>query len=205
MPRPRSLSPEQLAVAALAVIDRDGLAAMSMRTVAEQLGLSTMALYRYVEDRAELERLVVDLVLAGVDTAPPAADRPWRERVETMVLRMRDTLEVHPEVVPLTAVHRQSSPSLLRWAETVLAILTEAGVAGPDRVVALRALTAYVFGALQMQHLGPLEGAGTDQIAGLSPRDFPHLSHTARDARGVSRDAEFRGGLGLLLKGLTVD
>jgi AcrR family transcriptional regulator len=72
MPRPRTLTHAQVASAALAVIDRDGLPALSMRAVAKDLGMSTMALYRYVDDREELEGLVVELVLSAVDTGPPA-------------------------------------------------------------------------------------------------------------------------------------
>jgi len=67
MPRPRSLTQAAIAAAALAVIDRDGVAGLSMRAVAAELGTGTMSLYRYVADRDELERWVVDLVLAEVD------------------------------------------------------------------------------------------------------------------------------------------
>ncbi|GHJ12712.1 MULTISPECIES: TetR/AcrR family transcriptional regulator [unclassified Micromonospora] len=62
---------EQLADAALAVLDRDGLAGLTMRAVGAQLGTSTMGLYRYVADRDELESLVVERVLDRVDTRPP--------------------------------------------------------------------------------------------------------------------------------------
>ena len=72
MPRPRSLTPDQIAAAALAVIDRDGLDALSMRTVARQLGIGAMSLYRYVTDRDQLEDLVVDLVLGAVDISLPS-------------------------------------------------------------------------------------------------------------------------------------
>ncbi|BFO13789.1 hypothetical protein SHKM778_01770 [Streptomyces sp. KM77-8] len=92
--------PDQLASTALAVIDRDGLAALSMRAVAKELGMSTMGLYRYVLDRGELERLVVELVLNAVDTELPDPGASWRERVEVLVRRLRDTVGAHPEVVP---------------------------------------------------------------------------------------------------------
>ena len=78
MPRPRSLTPDQLASAALAVLDREGLAGLSMRAVAKELGMSTMALYRYVDDREELEGLVVERVLSAVDTTPPEPGTPGR-------------------------------------------------------------------------------------------------------------------------------
>lgn len=202
MPRPRSLTPGHISAAALAVIDRDGLGGLSMRTVAKELGLSTMALYRYVDDRDELERLVVERVLGAVDTEPPPPDASWRERVEVMVRRLRDTVGAHPSVVPLTLTHRHRSPSVLRWSETVLAILTEAGFTGGQRVVALRGLLGYVIGAIQLEHLGSLSGEGTVVLSALPPDEFPYMTETARDARNVSADQEFIGGLTVLLRGL---
>ncbi|MGW5429565.1 TetR/AcrR family transcriptional regulator [Streptomyces sp. NPDC004059] len=202
MPRPRSLTPDRLASAALAVLDRDGLAGLSMRTVAKELGMSTMALYRYVADREELERLVVEFALGAVDTGAPPADLPWRERVEVMVRRLRDTLRAHPSVIPLSVAHRHHSRAVLRWSETVLGILTDAGFAGERRVVALRSLVAYVNGALQLARLGSLSGAGTVAISALDPEEFPLMAATARSAQGVDAEREFFGGLAVLLRGL---
>lgn len=201
MPRPRSLTEAQIATAALTVIDRDGLAALTMRAVAKELGMGTMSLYRYVDDRAQLEGLVVEQVLGAVDTTPPAGSS-WRERVATMVQRVRAAVAAHPEVVPLTLTHRQSSPSTLRWAETVLGILTEAGIRGERRVIALRSLLSYLIGAIQLEHLGPLSGAGTRRIAALPPEDFPLMAETGRLAAKVTADEEFRAGLAVLLNGL---
>ncbi|MFC8012439.1 TetR/AcrR family transcriptional regulator [Streptomyces cinereoruber] len=202
MPRPRTLTQDRLAAAALAVIDREGLAALSMRTVAKELGMSPMGLYRYVTDREELEGLVVDRVLDAVDTTPPPGDAPWRERIEVLVGRLRDSVAAHPEAVPLTLAHRHRAAGGLRWSETVLGILTEAGITGGRRIVALRALHAYVTGAIGLEHLGPLAGGGTAVIAALPEDRYPHLAETARDAGGVDRDQEFFGGLRLLLRGL---
>ncbi|MBW8486175.1 TetR/AcrR family transcriptional regulator [Actinomadura parmotrematis] len=202
MPRPRSFTQPQIAAAALAVIDGGGLAALSMRAVAGRLGVSTMALYRYVRDRRELEGLIVELMLAGVDTSPPAGGA-WQERVAEMARRVRAAIGAHPEAVPLTMTHRHSSPGLLRWSETVLGILTGAGLDGRARVVALRALTAQIIGAVQLEHLGPLSGPGTDVIAALPEAEFPLMAETARAARSVGADEEFERGLGLLLAGFS--
>lgn len=202
MPRPRTLTQDRLVAAAHAVVDREGLAGLSMRAVAKELGMSTMGLYRYVADRETLERLLVESLLDAVDTAPPPDDTPWRERVEEMVRRLRVAVSARPAVLPLTVTHRHHSPGVLRWSETVLAILDEAGFDGTRRVIALRALLGYVIGALQLEHLGPLAGPGTTTIAALPPADFPHLADTARHARDVTPDAEFFGGLAILLRGL---
>nr|WP_051814571.1 TetR/AcrR family transcriptional regulator C-terminal domain-containing protein [Streptomyces iakyrus] len=175
---------------------------MSMRSVAKELGMSTMALYRYVDDRAELERLVVDLVLETVDTEAPGPGGHWHDRIEVLVRRLRDAMAAHPEVVPLTVAHRHRSLVGLRWSESVLGVLAEAGFDGAQRVVALRGLLGYVIGAIQLEQLGPLSGEGTVAITELPPDAFPYMTETARDARKVSADGEFLGGLALLLRGL---
>jgi AcrR family transcriptional regulator len=201
MPRPRSLTPEQIAAAALAVLDRDGPGGLTMRAVAQQLGASAMGLYRYVSDRQELEGLVVELVLGTVDPAPPAGGT-WRERTAVMVDRIRVAVGAHPAVIPLTMTHRHSSPALLRWSETVAGILTEPVTDARQRVIALRGLLSYLIGAIQLEHLGPLSGAGTVSIAGLDPAAFPNMRDLGREARQVGPDEEFHGGLALLLDGI---
>ncbi|MCV7154740.1 TetR/AcrR family transcriptional regulator [Mycolicibacterium pyrenivorans] len=200
MPRPRSLTAGQIADAALAVLDRDGLAGLSMRTVARELGMGTMSLYRYVADREELEALVVDRVLAGVDARVPRGST--RRRLATLADRVRTTVGEHPAVTPLLLANRHRSPGSLRWGETVLGVLADAGVTGVRRVVAFRAVLAYVFGALEIHHFAPLSGAGTAALAGLPAGEFPLLADTASHARGVGADAEFRRGFDILLAGL---
>jgi AcrR family transcriptional regulator len=204
MPRPRSLTPEVLASAALAVIDRDGLAALSMRAVAVELGMSTMGLYRYVDDRAALEDLVADVVLAEVDLRVPS-EAHWRECARLLVERMRAAAIAHPAALPLLVTRRHAAPSQLRWIEAMLRVLTAAGFAGRERVIALRALVGYTLGALRLQHLGPLAGAGTEAMARLPASTYPLLVETAGEARRLSLDAEFRGGLDALLRGLGHD
>jgi AcrR family transcriptional regulator len=201
MPRPRSLTHDQIAAAALAVIDRDGLAGLSMRAVGSELHMSTMALYRYVQDREQLEGLVVAGVLAAAElTTPP--DAPWTERLTLLVERVRAAVAAHPSVVPLLLLHRHDSAASLGWGEAMLGVLTEAGFAGVQRVVAFRCMLSYLIGALQVEHFGPLSGAGTVAIAQLPSADYPNLAATARDAGSVPPQQEFGQGFAILLRGL---
>ena len=201
VPRPRSLAPEQLAAAALAVIDREGLSALSMRSVALELGMGTMSAYRYVDGREQLERLVVDLVFSRIELDVPET-LPWTERISVLAERVRLAVAAHPSVVPLLILHRHASDGVRRFGETMLGILAAAGFSGTERVIAFRALVSYVVGALEMGTLGPLSGAGTNVLAALSPAEYPRLSETARHARSVPVEPEFREGLSLLLEGL---
>jgi AcrR family transcriptional regulator len=202
MPRPRSLTTGQIAAAALAVIDGQGLAALSMRTVAKELDIGAMSLYRYVSDRRQLEELVVDRVLRAVDVRPP---RGSAERKLTVLAdRVRLAAAEHPAVVPLLMGHRHRCPSSLRWGESVLGVLDDAGLTGKRRVLAFRAILGYVFGAVQLEHFGALSGAGTTVIAELPRDEFPMLTESAADAKGVPPEEEFLGGLKILLRGLAL-
>lgn len=200
MPRPRSLTPAQIATAALAVVDRDGLDAMSMRAVAKELGMSTMALYRYVSDRSEVEELVVDLVLQAVDPSMPPGSAG--ERLSVLAERARVAVSDHPGVVPLLLTHRHRSPSSRRWGEAMLTVLADAGLAGKQRVIAFRAILGYVYGAQQVEHFGALSGPGTAALAALPAEEFPFLSETAAEASTVPPEEEFRLGLDIVIRGL---
>jgi AcrR family transcriptional regulator len=201
MPRPRSLSHPVIAAAALAVIDTGGLTALTMRAVAAELGMGTMSLYRYVSDRAEVERLVVDLIFRAVD--PNLAQHAsWRQQVTELVGRAHTAGAAHPAVIPLLLTHHQSSPGAWRWSEAVLGSLTKAGFTGQQRVSAFRCLQAYVLGALQTQSFMPLTGAGNAALAALSPADYPLVVETALDAFAVAPEQEFGQGLAILLDGL---
>jgi AcrR family transcriptional regulator len=188
-----------LATAALAVIDRQGLAALTMRAVAGELGMSTMGLYRYVTDREQLESLVVDLVLTPVDATPPRGS--WQRRITVLVDRIRAAVSAHPAVVPLLLTSRHRSTALVGWGETILGILTDAGLTGKPRVIAFRALVSYVIGALQSEHLGPLSGPGTAALAALPSASYPHITDNAGLASTMTATEEFHGGLTLLLRG----
>lgn len=201
MPRPRSLTPDEISAAALAVIDRDGLGTLSMRTTAEELGRGTMSLYRYIKDREELERLVVDHVLAAVEIALPVKTS-WQEQLRALAKRVRDAVGAHPAIVPLLLRHRHSSQGVRRCAEGLLRALTDGGFAAEQRVIALRTLISYLSGSLQAQDLGPLAGAGTRVLAKLPESEYPLLAATAKSARHVGADDEFFGGLSVVIEGL---
>lgn len=205
MPRPRSLTSDRLATAALAVIEREGPAALSMRAVADELGMGTMSLYRYVQSREQLEALVVDLVLDPARGGPEldvSRARNWTEKATELARRAHAVATAHPALAPLLLARRHASIHSLRWGEALLAVLAEAGFAGERRAIAFRTIVAYVFGAVQLQQLGPLGGKGTAAMASLPQKDFPLLAETARNARRIPPEAEFLSGLRCVLRGI---
>ena len=201
MPRPRSLSLDDIGAAGLAVIDRDGLGAATIRSVAAELGMKPMALYRYVDGRDELDGLIIDQVVRNVDpTVSPRAG--WPKRVRTIAMRMRAALAEHPAIVPLILTRRHVTLASLDCGEAMLTALGDGGFSGRRRVIAFRAIMAYVLGAVQAEHLGSLEGEGTAAIAALDPAVHPQLVDAATHAHAIDADAEFIGGLDIVLRGL---
>lgn len=200
MPRPKSRSSDEVTNAAIAVLDRDGIAQLSMRNVARELEMSVMALYRYVNDREELEQLVAERLLSSLRVE--VGDGLWTDQVFTLVERVRSAAAAHPEAIPLLLRHRHDTPSSLRWIERMLGVLADAGFEGTSRVVAQRTIVHFLVGSIQTQRQSSLPGAGTTAMAGLSSNDYPNLVETAGIARRVSPDEEFQRGLTSLLAGL---
>jgi len=201
MPRPRSLDHASIADAALRVVDREGLNALSMRTVASDLGVGTMSLYRYVSGREGVERLIVDHIFLSVDASvSPRAG--WRQQVRELSEALRAAVADHSAAIPLLLVHFQHSSSAWQWLEALLRALTRAGFTAKQRVIAVRCLQAYVVGALQGEFLAPLDGPGSGALAALSSGEYPLIVETAQAAISVTPDQEFGQGLALLLDGL---
>jgi hypothetical protein len=99
-------------------------------------------------------------------------------------------------------MHRHDCEGVRRSGETLLGMLASAGFEGLERVIVFRALLSYIVGALEMENFGPLSGAGTNVLAALPAESYPRLAETARHARSVPVEIEFREGLAVLLAGL---
>lgn len=201
MPRPKSLTSEEIATAALAVIDMGGLAALSIRAVAAELGMGTMSLYRYFADREQLEGYVVDLVFASISTDLPAR-MTWTKRVAVLLQRLREAVADHPAVVPLLLTHRFTAESAMPWAEQLMSALAHAGFDGKQRFLAFRLLTSYVIGVVQSEHFGVLPLGGQPIEAERHEQEYPLLAQNALFARKAVADEEFRWGLDNILQGL---
>src|SRR3954469_1373321 len=141
--RPR-LSREQVATAALELLDRDGLEALSMRRLAEGLGVGTMTLYGYFRSKDELLDAVIDAAVA--DREPFVFEGTWQEQIRRLMQRSRRRLGRHPALVKVRADRPVLRPEALRFAETGVTILRGAGFGRTDAARAFRLLFTYVFG-----------------------------------------------------------
>src|SRR5215207_5681391 len=140
------LSREEVVRAAIAIADEEGLAALSMRRIATDLGVSTMALYRYVGGK---EALVLQMVDTAIGDFPFPAERPasWREGIETVARLQWSAYRAHLWLPGAVSLGRpQALPNLLPHTDAVLRAVSGFGVDGSTSLSAAITVFGYVRG-----------------------------------------------------------
>jgi AcrR family transcriptional regulator len=205
VPAPRKFSQAELQRAALALVDAEGLGALTMRSLAAALGTGAMTIYNYVEGREGLEALLVEAVLAEAEpVGVPSAD--WRSDLRTIAEANWRAIRAHSAVIPLILTRRGTDPATLRIGEATLDALARSGRTGTELLAAFRTVTAFVNGFAQVEIGSPVPSAGTDdvvcQVLRLPAERYPRLVQAATTAAGSDPVTEFRAGLDLLIAGL---
>ncbi len=140
-PRP-GLTLDQIADAAIALADAEGLGAVSMARVAESLGFTTMSLYRYVSSKDEVLMLMADRA-AGMPPQVGADAGGWRARLETLLRIMQPVLAEHPWMSRAGNVLFALGPHRLAWMEAMLAALEGTPLTEPEKLSAVGALSSH--------------------------------------------------------------
>jgi TetR/AcrR family transcriptional regulator, tetracycline repressor protein len=205
-PRPQ-LSRDAIVAAALKVIGTDGGAALTMRRVADQIGVSASALYGYVANKEELVQLVLEQIIGEIQV-PEAAAGTWQDTMRDFAREMLGMFRRHPGVAGLTLGRVPFGPSLLAGAEFMVGTLRSAGL--PDQVAAFAGdLGALYVGAYAYeQEIAPASGqeemaaqAGA-WLASLPAGQFPNLVAVAAKMVAGSGDDRFEWGLDVIVRGL---
>lgn len=140
----RSVDLAQVVDAALLLADEQGLAAVTMRAVAEQVGVSAMSVYTYVPGKPELLDLMVDATYDRMDH-PSWGEQPWRDRMITVAESNRELLIAHPWLTEVAALSRPPlGPGVLTKYERELAAFDDTGLSDPDIDAALTFLLGFV-------------------------------------------------------------
>ncbi len=205
------LTRAQIVAAGIALVDREGLGALSMRQVARDLGVGPMTLYYHVPDKAALEDLIFDAVMAEVDLSDDDPRLDPEERAVRVGRALRAALLVHPRAVPLTLTRSARTPAQLRPVEAMLGILDDMGLSPTDAVAAVDVIGQYTFGTTlaYVNHLAqesqPPEVPQTGEGTGILPEEFPHLTRAITEAPYLGWDEMFDRGLRALVRGLVID
>ncbi len=207
-PRP-TLDLDRIARAGIEIADSEGLADVSMQRVAARLGVTKMALYRYVPGKAELVALMVDAAI-GPYPAAKARRGGWREQLEAWACRLLTVFRQHPWALDATVGPRIPGPGELSWLEHAVSALDGTGLSGAERMDAAVLLVGHVRGITQQARAAGPDGnpeARLGAILGDLMRThgerFPALTAAlAATARSNGQDQAWDFGLQRVLDGL---
>ncbi|MFF7790425.1 TetR family transcriptional regulator [Streptomyces sp. NPDC007991] len=212
------LSRDRVLASALALVDREGLSALSMRRLGAELGVEAMALYRYASSKdALLDGLVEALYLELEEqlAAGPDGGTDWRAGLHRIARATYDVCLAHPRAVPLLATRLLAVPlarrpaAVLRDHERVLALLRQAGFDDATVSAVFRAVTAWLLGYVSVE-LRPMvdnpdetDPAFRLGLHRLSAKELPTLRETAAALAGRGGPEGLAAGLDALLDSFT--
>jgi AcrR family transcriptional regulator len=200
------LNKERVLDAAIALADKEGIEALSMRRLAQELGVEAMSLYNHVASKNELLDGMVDAVAREI-TVPSGAD--WKTAIRTIATSAYETLLRHPWAGGLW-MHQMPGPARLRHFDAVLGSLREAGFSERLTYHAYHILQSYVLGytlqvltyrTLALEELAETAASFIQQLSG---DEYPHFAEHVRQHMEprYADESAFELGLDLMLDGL---
>ncbi|MGF9649768.1 TetR/AcrR family transcriptional regulator C-terminal domain-containing protein [Pseudarthrobacter oxydans] len=206
------LSRELVLTKALEVVDAEGLEALTMRRLGQELERDPMSLYRYAENRAALLDGVSELVLNELPIHPEDPD--WKAQLRHIAHNLRRLALQHPNVVPLLVTRPLSTPlglrplGTLRPLEQILSLLIGAGFSPADALHVYRAYYGFLYGhilnELQEFVVDPEENEVLLRLGlhRLPSKEFPRLRALAPALADYDGERELDQGITILLSGL---
>ena len=205
------MNKERVLQAAVTVAVRDGIEALTMRKVADELGAGAMSLYHHVPNKEQLLDGMVDIVFSEIDR--PTTDVDWKTAMRTRAVSTREALVRHPWAIGLMEGRTSHGPANLSLHNAVLGCLREAGFSLEATVHAYSVLDAYIYGfALQQRDMS---SENADDFAAEAQRqmheyeavlaEYPYLVEVVGGyvaKAGYDYASEFVFGLDLILDGL---
>jgi AcrR family transcriptional regulator len=203
------LSKERVLRAAVLVADQGGVASLTMRKLAETLGVEAMSLYYYVADKDEILDGMVDLVFGEIDL--PSREADWKAAMRQRAISARDALTRHPWAIGVMDSRPNPGPATLRHHDAVIGNLRQAGFPIALAAHAFSVIDSYVYGfALQALNLPfdtseELEKVAEAMLREMPADEYPYLTEMIVEHAlqpGYSYADEFEFGLDLILDGL---
>jgi TetR/AcrR family tetracycline transcriptional repressor len=200
---------EQMVRQAVALLDEAGFDGLTMRRLAERLGIRAASLYNHVRDKDELLALVADELAGEIRQFDSRA--PWREQLAAVAWDYRRVLLGHRDAARVLAATPPLGPNRLRTIEQLLDVLCCAGFDDTEAADAAYVLNTYVVGFIldetqalpaRDQQADELRELGTRWYRALPPERYPRLVALAEHLFAPTMEQRFEFGLATLLDGL---
>jgi AcrR family transcriptional regulator len=184
---------------ALRIARAEGIDAVSMRRLADELDSSPMSLYRHVVDREDLLLRMLDVVADNV--GPAAGTGTPRERLRSIMHALHGAFRGDPWVVQVLATEGLASPRILPVVDAMFAALSDAGLTTEEARAAYALLLQFAYGEVLMSHHDADDSYARRLVRTADPQRFPHLARIAESRAGERRD-HFADNLERVLNGL---
>lgn len=202
------LSRERVLRGAVAVADASGIAALTMRSLASEIGVKPMSLYHYVASKDEILDGIVDLVFSEIEL--PAADGDWQAQMRRRAHSARLALRRHPWAIGLMESRANPGPATLRHHDSTLGTLRAAGFSVAMTAHAYALLDSYIYGFALQEAALPFSAEtvteSTEAIMRQFAGEYPYLTEIATERilqPGYDFGDEFEVGLTVILDALT--
>jgi AcrR family transcriptional regulator len=204
------LSRERVLLGAVAVADAGGIAGLTIRSLAQELGVKPMAVYHYVANKSEILDGIVDVVFAEIDLPPRNGD--WQNEIRQGAASARAALRRHPWALGLLESRKTPGPATLRHHDTMIGTLRAAGFSVEATAHAYALIDSYVYGFALQEAALPFDGPETvadvaePMMGDFDEGEYPHLVEMATGfilQPGYDFGHEFEIGLNLILDALT--
>jgi AcrR family transcriptional regulator len=223
-PKP-GLSVDAIVAAAVRLADAEGLEAVSMAHVAEQLGFTTMSLYRHVSSKEELLQLMWNASAQGAEELVIAGD-DWRSRLRTWAMIQREMIDRHPWITQMPMAAPPMAPNSLAFVEHGLEAMDGTGLSDADKLRIIGLISSYTLSEARMAHDAVRAARAAEAAAGgeampvwtfeallrevTDEQTYPRLYRLAwsegigDNPAGFDEQEEFRFGLDRILDGAEV-
>jgi len=222
-PKP-GLSVDAIVAAAIRIADAEGLEAVSMAHVADQLGFTTMSLYRHVTSKEELLQLMWNGSAQGAEELVITGD-DWRARLRMWAMVQREMIDRHPWITQMPMAAPPMAPNSLTFVERGLEAMDDSGLADADKLRIIGLISSYTLSEGRMAHdaaraarQAQAGATGTEPLPAWTweglvrevadEQTYPRLHRLAwsasigDDPSGFDEQEEFRFGLDRILDGV---
>lgn len=201
------LSRDRVLRAALQLADEGGLESLSMRKLAETLGVKAMSLYNHVANKNDIIEGIVDQVMGEI--ALPDLSLPWKDAMRQRAISAHQVLLHHPWAAIAIMSGVNVGPAALRYVDMTLGCLREAGFSWEMADHAWNAMDSHIYGFTLQALNFPFEedeyaAVAKDFVGMLPPEEYPYMNGLTQEiiARRYNGIHDFAFGLDILLNGL---
>jgi AcrR family transcriptional regulator len=205
--RPVPLTRERVLRRALRIADKEGLAALSMRKLAKELGVEAMSLYHHVKNKDEILDGLLEVVVSEIEV--PAIGGDWRESMRRRARSAHKVLTAHPWATMLLMSRISIGPAMMRYVDSTLGCLRESGFSFAVADYAWNAIDNYIYGYTLQQLNFPFEpdeyaAAAAAFVPKMDAKAYPHLVGLSAEVVAHRHDGVYslEFGLDLILDGL---